>query len=63
LVRRKIGLYAVIGNVVAVIIAYFLGGAYSLIASGLYGYNAVLTIIAVSAVFNNEKLLKEVPAF
>jgi urea transporter len=51
---RKLGLYAVIGNVVAVIIAYSLGGEHSLIMAGLYGYNAILTIIAVSAVFNSE---------
>ena len=48
---RKLGLYAVIGNVAAVIIAYALGGEHSLIVLGLYGYNAILTIIAVSAVF------------
>jgi urea transporter len=49
LAGRKIGLYAVIGNVVAVIIAYFLGGEHSLIASGFYDYNSILTIIAISA--------------
>ena len=51
---RKLGLYAVIGNVAAVIMAYFLGGEHSAIMLGLYGYNAILTIIAVSAVFNSE---------
>ena len=51
---RKLGFYAVIGNVVAIITAYFLGGEHSSIALGLYGYNAILTIIAVSAVFKNE---------
>ena len=51
---RKIGLYAVIGNVAAVIISYVLGGEHTLIMEGLYGYNAILTIIAVSAVFNSE---------
>lgn len=51
---RKLGLYAAIGNITAVIIAYFLGGEHSLIVMGLYGYNAILTIIAVSAVFNSE---------
>ena len=50
----KLGLYAAIGNLVAIIIAYFLGGEHTLIALGLYGYNAILTIIAVSAVFNSE---------
>ena len=43
-----------IGNIVSIIIAYFLGGEHTLIAMGLYGYNAILTIIAVSAVFNSE---------
>ncbi|WP_338469745.1 urea transporter [Niallia sp. XMNu-256] len=51
---KKLGLYAVIGNVAAIIIAYILGGEHSLIALGLYGYNAILTIIAVSVVFNQE---------
>ena len=51
---RKLGLYAVIGNIAAIVIAYFLGGEHSLIVSGLYGYNAILTIIAVSAVFKSE---------
>ena len=51
---KKIGSYAVIGNLVAIITAYFLGGEHTLIALGLYGYNAILTIIAVSTVFNSE---------
>ena len=38
----------------SILIAYFLGGEHTLIAMGLYGYNAILTIIAVSAVFNHE---------
>lgn len=50
----KLGLYAAIGNIAAIITAYFLGGEHTLIALGLYGYNAILTIIAVSAVFKNE---------
>ncbi|GHI00039.1 urea transporter [Neobacillus kokaensis] len=51
---RKLGLYAVIGNAAAIIIAYVLGGEHALIVLGLYGYNAILTIIAVSAVFKNQ---------
>ncbi|OJT58912.1 urea transporter [Bacillus licheniformis] len=51
---RKLGLYAVIGNAVAIIIAFLLGGEHSLITLGLYGYNAILTILAVSAVFKSE---------
>lgn len=52
--NRKIGLYAIIGNAIAVIFAYFLGAEHILIVSGLYGYNAILTIIAISVVFKNE---------
>ena len=52
---RKLGLYAVSGNVVAVMMAYFLGGERSLIVLGLYGYNAILAIIAVSVVFNSKQ--------
>ncbi|MCQ6282453.1 urea transporter [Bacillus sp. EB600] len=51
---RKLGFYAIIGNLVSVIVAYFLGGEHSLIVLGLYGYNAILTMIAVSAVFKSE---------
>ena len=50
----KLGIYAAIGNIAAIITAYFLGGEHTLIALGLYGYNAILTIIAVSTVFNSE---------
>ncbi|MGX9134231.1 urea transporter [Rummeliibacillus sp. JY-2-4R] len=49
----RIGLYAAIGNAVAIVIAYLLGGEHELIVTGLYGYNAILTIIAVSAVFKH----------
>jgi urea transporter len=52
---RKLGLYAVLGNVVAVMMAYFLGGERSLIVLGLYGYNAILAIIAISVVFNSKQ--------
>ncbi|WFA07080.1 urea transporter [Bacillus sp. HSf4] len=51
---RKLGLYTVIGNAVAIIIAFLLGGEHSLITLGLYGYNAILTILAVSSVFKSE---------
>jgi urea transporter len=50
----KLGLYATVGNVASILIAYFLGGEHTLLVLGLYGYNAILTIIAVSAVFNSE---------
>ncbi|WP_342431243.1 urea transporter [Neobacillus sp. FSL H8-0543] len=51
---KRLGVYALIGNVVAISIAYLLGGEHSLIALGTYGYNAILTIIAVSVVFKTE---------
>ncbi|MFZ7943601.1 urea transporter [Neobacillus sp. 19] len=48
----RIGLYAMVGNLAALVTSYGLGGEHSLIFKGLYGYNAILTIIAVSLVFN-----------
>ncbi|WP_314588276.1 urea transporter [Paenibacillus terrigena] len=51
----RYGLYAIIGNAAAIITAYFLGGEHSLISMGLYGYNAILTIIAVSIVFKEHQ--------
>lgn len=36
---------------VALLTALILGGEHSVISLGLYGYNAILTIIAVSIVF------------
>ncbi len=51
----KFGLYAIIGNAAALITSYFLGGEHSLIFMGLYGYNAILTIIAVSIVFKDNQ--------
>ncbi|WP_253271152.1 urea transporter [Sporosarcina sp. D27] len=52
---RKMGIYAVIGNVAAFLAAVALGGEHALIMLGLYGYNAILTILAVSAVFNTKE--------
>lgn len=51
----KFGLYAIIGNAAALITSYLLGGEHSLISMGLYGYNAILTIIAVSIVFKENQ--------
>lgn len=50
----KLGLYAIIGNAAALLTSFFLGGEHHLIFMGLYGYNAILTIIAVSIVFNEQ---------
>ena len=51
----RLGVYAIIGNAVALITSYYLGGEHSLIFRGLYGYNAILTMIAVSIVFNENR--------
>ena len=48
----KYGVFAIIGNLAGLLTAYALGAEHSLIFAGLYGYNAILTIIAVSVVFN-----------
>ncbi|MEH7113585.1 urea transporter [Neobacillus niacini] len=47
----RFGLYAVIGNAVALFTSYGLGGEHSLILMGLYGYNAILTALAVALVY------------
>ncbi|MEH6907573.1 urea transporter [Neobacillus drentensis] len=52
--RWKLGLYAVVGNAVALLTAYGLGGEHSLILLGLYGYNAILACMAVATVFSTE---------
>ncbi|WP_233202884.1 urea transporter [Sporosarcina sp. P1] len=52
---RKMGIYAVIGNVVACATALALVGEHTLIMLGLYGYNAILTILAVSVVYNTKE--------
>ncbi|RDW16434.1 urea transporter [Oceanobacillus arenosus] len=51
----RLGLAAFIGNAVALLTSLALGGEYSLIFLGLYGYNAILTNIAVSVVFNSKR--------
>ena len=51
----KFGLFAIIGNVVALLASYGLGGEHSLIFIGLYGYNAILACIAVAVVFRDER--------
>lgn len=52
---RKMGIYAVIGNVVACVTALALVGEHTLIMLGLYGYNAILAILAVSVVYNTKE--------
>lgn len=47
----KLGLYAVLGSACALLTSYLLGGDHNLINLGLYGYNAILTILAVAIVF------------
>lgn len=47
----RFGVFAIVGNVFAVLTAFALYGEHSLIHAGLYGYNAILIILAVSVVF------------
>ncbi|MBU8880629.1 urea transporter [Bacillus sp. FJAT-29790] len=50
----KIGYLAIVGNLVALLTAYWLGGENTLIFMGLYGYNGILATLAVSKVFNTD---------
>lgn len=47
----RFGVYAIIASAIALLTASLFGGEPSLTSLGLYGYNAILTIIAVSIVF------------
>lgn len=47
----KYGLYAMIGNMTGLLTAYLIGAELNLVFIGLYSYNAILTIFAVSIVF------------
>lgn len=49
---RRLGVYAVIGSAMALLIANLLGGDHASLNDGLYGYNAVLTILATGAIFD-----------
>lgn len=49
----RFGVFALAGNIFAVLTAFVLHAEQSLIHAGLYGYNATLTILAVSVVFKN----------
>lgn len=51
----RFGLYALVGNAAALVTALLLGAERSLIFIGLYGYNGILTAIAVAVVFNTSK--------
>ncbi|MBS4196944.1 urea transporter [Lederbergia citri] len=51
----KFGLFTIIGNTVALLVSFWLGGEHSLIYSGLYGYNAILASLAVGAFYTNHK--------
>lgn len=50
----KTALSALLGSIVAMLTASILGGEHSLIFNGLYGYNAILTILAVSLFYKQE---------
>ncbi|REB04805.1 urea transporter [Sporosarcina sp. BI001-red] len=49
----RFGVFAIVGNIFAVLTAFALFAEHSLIHAGLYGYNAILTILAVSVVFKD----------
>lgn len=49
------GLFAFLGNAAALLTALAFGAERSLIFIGLYGYNGILTAIAVSIIFNTKK--------
>lgn len=51
----RLGLHAFLGNAAALLTAIILGAERSLIFVGLYGYNGILTAIAVAVVFNTKK--------
>ncbi|PNZ69388.1 urea transporter [Staphylococcus croceilyticus] len=50
----KAGVYAVISSILAVVFIVLLGGDYPTITNGLYGYNSILTGIALGAIFNTK---------
>ena len=50
----KGGIYAVVSSVLAVICITLLGGDYPTITDGLYGYNSILTGIALGATFKTK---------
>ena len=54
---RRLGMLAIYATIISLLAAYYLGSEHSLMSSGLYGYNAVLTIFAVSDVFHSKKKL------
>lgn len=56
---RRMGLYTVIGAIIGWLTAYGLGAEITMLNIGFYGYNAILALLAVSAVFhtNNSKLI------
>ena len=46
----RIGMYALVGSTVALVTALLLGAERSLIFVGLYGYNGILTAIALAPI-------------
>lgn len=49
----RFGVYAIVGNILAVLTAFVLLAEHTMIHAGLYGYNAILTFLAVSVVFKD----------
>lgn len=53
----RYGIYVLVGTGIAWLTAYGLGAEIKMLNHGLYGYNAVLTILAVAVVFRTEQRL------
>ncbi|VEF49393.1 Urea transporter [Bacillus freudenreichii] len=51
----RLGIFAIMGNLTALLASYWLGGEHTLIFMGLYGYNGILAILAVAIIFNDNK--------
>jgi len=57
-----IGLFAIFANLLSIAAAYLLGGDTTLITLGLYGYNAILAVLAVSVDFHVGSRMKSIIA-
>lgn len=53
--NRKFGILVVIGTAISWLTAYVLGPEHNVLNLGLYGYNAVLTILAVGSIFDADR--------
>lgn len=51
----KSGIYVIVGTIVGFSTAYCLGAEFEILTQGLYGFNAVLTTLAIAKVFDAER--------